>query len=91
VALQVGCEGFGIALLVGFREAAVHSLQSFHQQLQTAHVQDVAGDLSAVHALLSGLDLQSGQLLVGDVLEDLRQKVHTMFQVIAAQTLAEVI
>ncbi len=69
----------------------MHPLHSFHQQLQAAHLQDVAGDLGAVHALFASLDLQSRQLLVGDVFKSLREQVHAVFQVVAAQTLAEIV
>ena len=91
VALQIRGQGFAIALLIGFRETALQALHRFHQQLQAAHLQHVAGDLGAVHALLAALDRQSRQLLIGDVLKNLAEQVHAVFQVVAAQSLAEVV
>jgi len=69
----------------------VHALQRLHQQLQAAHLHNIAGDLGAVHPLFASLDLQSRHLLIGDVLESFRQEVHAVLQVIAAQAHPEIV
>ena len=64
-------------------KAAVDPLEGFHQQLQSAHVHDVACNLSGIHALHARLDLVSHHLLVGDALESFYQQISAMLQVVA--------
>jgi hypothetical protein len=53
-------------------------MQDLPQQLQAAHIHDVADNLGVVPTLHAGLDLQGFQLLIGDVLESLVEQVDAV-------------
>ena len=91
VPLEIGFKCLCILGLVAFAQHAMCSLQNFHHQLQSAHFADVTGYLSAIHALLSRLQIESRYLPVGHLCKGLNQQLDPMLLHVSAQPLAKVV
>lgn len=63
---QVRRQEFGVLSLLGGSEQPLEAAHGLDQQLQPTHIQHVRGNLRRIHALLTGMDLESRDLLIGD-------------------------
>ena len=73
--LHIGRKQVMQPFLVDRVQHAPDPMQDFHQQLQAAHVANVAGDEGRIHPLLMGLQLIGGQLLVGHLYKDALKQI----------------
>ena len=72
---RIGLEIRLIAGLIRLTQHPPHPLQHLHQQLQAAHLADVAAYQRAIHSQLVRFQRQCGDLLVGHLLEGLLQQI----------------
>ena len=90
-ALEVGGKLVTVALLIRFVQHPLRPLQHLDQQLQPRRLADVAGNQRAVHTQFARLQVERGDLLVGDLFERALDQVLAGLLHVLRDALAKVV